>query len=76
MAFGCPMLYRDRAVREEWEKERVYQLEFGFRRDRLPGRSEDLSMEVGRVGEKPLMLLTNIMVKGSRKELRGWWRVI
>jgi hypothetical protein len=42
LASTCPLLYRESIIREEGTKEKVYLLEFGFRKVRLPGRPEDL----------------------------------
>lgn len=70
LARGCPMRCAETVVREEGGKERSYQLEYGFRRVKLPGRSEPLYLVVVRgFGEKPLMLLTNVEVKPSRTSL-------
>jgi hypothetical protein len=74
LASSCPMLYMERVVREEGTKEKVYFLQFGFRKVRLPGRSENLHLVVVKgFGEKPLMLLTNLKLTGSRKDL---WRIV
>jgi hypothetical protein len=74
LASSCPLLYRERIVREEGTKEKVYFLEFGFRRVRLPGRLEDLYLVVVKgLGEKPLMPLTNVKITGSRRDL---WRMV
>jgi hypothetical protein len=68
IALRCPVLYADRVVKEDDGKERVYIIEYGYRRVRLPGRDEKLTLVVVRgFGEKPLMLLTNVEVKRSRK---------
>jgi hypothetical protein len=70
LARGCSMRYAETLVREEGGKERSYHLEYGFRNVRLPGRDEPLSLVVIRgFGEEPLMLLTNVEVKPSRKSL-------
>lgn len=74
LASGCTMRYAERLVRETEEGEKVYMLEFGFRRVRLPGRDEDLTLVVVRgFGEEPMMLLTNLPVKPSRASL---WFVV
>ena len=74
VARGCSMHYAERLVRETEDGEKVYMLEFGFRRVRLPGRTEDLALVVVRgFGEEPLMLLTSLVVKPSRKSL---WSVV
>lgn len=64
------MIGRGLFQREERTKEKVFLLEFGFRKVRLPGRPEDLYLVVVKVfGEKPLMLLTNVKIMGSRRDL-------
>ena len=71
-ARAYPLLYAERIVKEEREKEKIYHLEFGFRPVRLSGRKEQLYMVVVRgFGQEPMMLLTNIRVKKSRKVLWG-----
>jgi hypothetical protein len=74
LARGCSMRYAETLVHEEGGKERVYHLEYGFRHVRLPDRQEPLVLVVVRgFGEEPLMLLTNVEVKHSRKSL---WFVV
>jgi hypothetical protein len=74
LAAACPMLYMERVVREEGTKEKVYFLEFGFRKVRLPGRNEDLYLVVVKgFGEKAQLLLANVKITGSRKEL---WQMV
>ncbi len=74
LARGCSMRYAETLVHEERGKERVYHLEYGFRPVRLPEREEPLVLVVVRgFGEDPLMLLTNVEVKPSRKSL---WFVV
>jgi len=71
-ALACPSLYTERIVKEERGKEKIYHLEFGSRPVKLPGRKEQLYMVVIRgFGQDPMMLLTNIRVKKSRKALWG-----
>ena len=68
IALRCPMLYADRVVREKDGKERICQIEYGYRRVKLPGRREKLTLVVVRgFGQEPLMLLTNVEVKRSRR---------
>ena len=68
VAERCPMLYADRVVKEDDGKERVYRIEYGYRRVKLPGRREKLTLVVVRgFGEEPMMLLTNVEVKRSRR---------
>jgi Transposase DDE domain len=74
IAQGCPMLYLESIIKEEGEKAHCLRLEFGVRPVTLPGRPEPLSLVVVRgFGEEPLMLLTNVPLKKTRKSL--WWAV-
>lgn len=73
-ALACPMLYSERVVKEERGKEKIYHLQLGYRPVRLPERKEQLYMVVVQgFGQDPMMLLTNVRVKRSRKSL---WRII
>jgi len=73
-ALACPMPYSERVVKEERGREKIYQLQFGYRMLRLPERKEPLSVVVVRgFGQEPMMLLTNLPIKKSRKVL---WRII
>jgi len=70
LAGWCRMLYAERVVRDKDGKEKVYTIEYGYIRVRLPGRSEQLTLVVVRgFGVEPMMLLTNVKVKRSRKSL-------
>jgi hypothetical protein len=74
IAQGCPMLYLESIIKEEGEKARCLRLEFGVRPVTLPGRPEPLWLVVVRgFGEEPLMLLTNVPLKKTRRSL--WWAV-
>lgn len=69
-ALSCPMLYSERVVKEERGKENIYHLQFGYRPVRLPERKEQLYMVVVQgFGQDPMMLLTDVRVKKSRKSL-------
>lgn len=73
-ALACPLPYMERIVKEVRGKEKIYRVEFGYRPVRLPRRKEPLWLVVIRgFGEEPMMLLTNIPVRRSRKAL---WRII
>jgi len=73
-ALACPLHYTERIVKDERGKEKICHLEFGYRPVRLPRRKEPLWLVVIRgFGEEPMMLLTNIPVRKSRKAL---WRII
>jgi hypothetical protein len=73
-ALRCPMLYSEKIVKEERGKEKIYHLEFGYRPIKLPERKEQLYMIVVKgFGQTPMMLLTNVQVRKSRKSL---WRII
>jgi len=70
LANDRPTLYADRLIKEEGEKEKAYYIEFGYRRVKLPGYKEQLYLIVVKgFGKEPLMLLTNVTVKRSRKSL-------
>jgi hypothetical protein len=74
IAQGCPTPYLESIIKEEGEKPRCVRLEFGIRPVTLPGRPEPLSLVVVRgFGEEPMMLLTNVPLKKSRRSL--WWAV-
>ncbi|HUV06382.1 MAG TPA: transposase, partial [Spirochaetia bacterium] len=74
LASTCPLPYRESIIREEGTKEKVFLLEFGFPKVRLLGCPEDLYLVVVKgFGEKPLMLLTNVKITGSRRDL---WRMV
>ena len=72
-ADGCRRRYREVVVKERSSGEKVYDLEFGSRKVRWPGRTELLTLVVDGLGQDPLMLLTNRKVARSRKSL---WRVV
>lgn len=73
-ALACPLPYAERIVKQERGKEKICHLEFGYRPVKLPERKEQLYMVVVRgFGQEPMMLLTNIQVKKSRKVL---WEII
>jgi hypothetical protein len=70
LAAGCRMLYAETIIKEEKGQEKKCQLEYGFRRVKLPGRDEDLYLVVVRgFGEDPMLLLTNVPVAKNRKKL-------
>jgi hypothetical protein len=74
LAAGCPMLYAERIVKEQHGQEKSYRIEYGFRPVKLPGRQERLYLVVVKgLGQEPLLLLTNVELKRSRKSL--WWMV-
>jgi len=70
VATSCSMPYRERIIREEGSREKVYNIQVGFRALRLPGREERLAMVVVKgLGREPPMILTNVQVVKSRKSL-------
>jgi len=70
IAQGCPILYADRIVRETKDGERSYQIEYGFRKVKLPGRNEQLYLVVVKgFGQRPMMLLTNMPLRKRRSVL-------
>jgi hypothetical protein len=74
IAQSCPMLYLESIIKEEGDKARSLRIEFGHRPVALPGYEDPLYLVVVRgFGEEPLMLLTNLPLKRTRKSL--WWAV-
>jgi hypothetical protein len=74
IAETCPMLYAETVVKEEKDQEKVLRIEFGFRSVGLPDRNASLALVVVKgFGPEPLMLLTDLPLKKTRKSL--WWAV-
>jgi hypothetical protein len=74
IAATCPMLYSETIVKEERDQEKILRIEFGYRSVFLPDRDVPLALVVVKgFGEEPLMLLTNLPIKKTRKSL--WWAV-
>lgn len=74
LANDCPALFLEYVAKEESDQERPLRLEVGYRKVHLPGRRELLTLVVVRgFGSEPLMLLTDLPVKRSRKSL---WHVV
>jgi hypothetical protein len=70
VAEGCPMRFHEQIIRESEEGEKLCQISYGLRRVKLPGKKHPLTLVVIKgFGQKPLMLLTNVEVKPSRKAL-------
>ncbi|MGH8531085.1 MAG: transposase [Nevskiales bacterium] len=74
VARGCRMRYAERIVRGESGEQKSVRIEYGFRRVQLPGRAEPLGLVVVRgLGEEPLLLLTSVAVRASRRSL---WQIV
>ena len=74
LARSCPMLFHETLVKEEAGQERLVHLACGLRKVRLPNRKEELTLVVVKgFGEEPLMILTNLPVRRSRKSI---WHVV
>jgi hypothetical protein len=75
LARGARMRYAETVVREAAGGEKKVHLEYGFVRVRLPGRRDvELTLVVVKgFGQEPLLLLTNVAVKPTRRSL--WWVV-
>jgi len=74
LARSCPMLFHETLVKEEVGQERLVHLACGIRKVRLPNRKEELTLVVVKgFGEEPLMTLTNLPVRRSRKSI---WPVV
>jgi hypothetical protein len=70
IAAGCPMVYSEAIVKEEGGEQKGYTIHFGFRPVKIPGRDEQMCLVVIKgFGEEPLMLLTNLALKRTRKSL-------
>lgn len=72
VARGVRMRYAETVVREQAGGEKIH-LEYGFRRVRLPGRRDaELTLVVVKgFGQEPLLLLTNVAVKATRRSVWG-----
>jgi hypothetical protein len=74
LAEKCPLPYADTLIKERQGKEKVYFIEYGFRKVKLPGREEPLYLVVIKgFGEEPMMLLSNVEMRKNRSVL--WWTV-
>ena len=75
VAQGVGMRYAETVVRESAGGEKRAHLEYGFGRVHLPGRRDlELTLVVVKgLGQEPLMLLTNVEVKNTRRSV--WWVV-
>ena len=74
LARSCPVSFFETVVKEEAGQERLIRLSCGMRKVRLPDRREELTLVVVKgFGEEPLMILTNLPVRRSRKSL---WHVV
>lgn len=74
LAESCPLPYMEKIVKEEGKEEKIYFLEFGMRRVKLPERGEQLSLIVFReLGKERIILLTNVELKRSRSSL---WKIV
>lgn len=74
MAQDCPALFVEYVAKEESDQERPLRLEVGYRKVRLPGRPELLTLVVVKsFGLEPMMLLTDLSIKRSRKSV---WHVV
>jgi len=75
LARGARMRYAETVVRESAGGEKKVHLEYGLVRVRLPGRRDvELTLVVVKgFGQEPLLLLTNVAVKATRRSV--WWVV-
>ena len=74
LARSCPTLFLETVVKEEAGQERLVHLACGLRKVRLPDRKEELTLIVVKgFGQEPLMILTNLPVRRSRKSV---WHVV
>jgi hypothetical protein len=74
IAWKCPCPYSETIVKVEDGREKVYHLDYGYRKVQLPGRPETLSLLVVHgFGQEPLMLLTTEPLRRNRKVL---WQIV
>ena len=75
IARGCRCTHRRAVTRIRDEREEVLELSYGFRKVRLPGRTEPLNLLVIHgFGAEPLMLLTTEPLRASQRCLWYWVR--
>jgi hypothetical protein len=72
VARDCPLVYADRVVKETKGNEEAYNLEYGYRKIKLPEYGKPLYLLIVKgFGTKPLILLTTIELRKKRSLL--WW---
>ena len=70
----CKYRYAERIVKENSNTEKAYTIEYGFVKVKLPKSEEKLYMVIVKgFGEEPMLLLTNVGLKKSRKSL---WQIV
>jgi len=73
-AASCPMLFHEYIAREGGKEEKPLRLEVGYRLVRLPDHPHVLGLVVVKgFGEEPMMLLTNLRLRRSRKSI---WHIV
>jgi len=72
LALTCPSLYNDTIVKMKEGKEKVYQIEYGYRKVRLPEnpRNDLWLLVVKGFGKKPMMILTTEPLRKNRQVLK------
>ena len=74
LADSCPMAFAETVIKQHHGEQKRYRIQYGFRRVKLPGRTAQLYMVVVKgFGRDPIMLLTNLEVKKTRKSL---WSIL
>jgi hypothetical protein len=74
IALGCNCPYSETVVKEDKGKEQIFHIDFGFRKVWLPGHKGQLYLLIVKgFGQKPLMLLTSVALRRSRKVL---WKMV
>ena len=70
LATTSPAPYSEAVAIEDQQEQKGYTIHFGFRPVKIPGRAEQMYLVVVKgFGEEPLMLLTNVALKRTRKSL-------
>ena len=72
LALTCPSLYNDTIVKMKEGKEKVYQIEYGYRKVRLPEnpRNDLWLLVVKGIAKKPMMILTTEPLRKNRQVLK------
>ena len=72
LALTCPSLYNDTIVRMKEGQEKVYQIEYGYRKVRLPEnpRNDLWLLVVKGIAKKPMMILTTEPLRKNRQVLK------
>ena len=72
LANNCPVLYSERIIKQDKDQEQACNIDYGFRKVKLPGGKQPLFLVVVKgFGRNPMMLLTT--EKMDKKRQCVWW---